>query len=443
MKPKIAYILKMYPRFSETFIVNEILELERRGIDIRIYSLRKPDDGRFHAALARVKANVVYVPQYPHMEPERIKRAHQEVRNAFPERYRQVRRYSEDRGQSYAIKRFLQAGYVAAHLLKHPVDGMHAHFASSATRVANLVKHMIGVPYSVTAHAKDIFHQDVSPNSLRNKIHDARFVVTVSQFNQAYLENVMGDVPSDIRCLYNGIDLTRFRPHPTIKREPNLILGVGRLVEKKGFDTLIRACHILTTWGLDFRCEIIGKGALRDPLKQLIVDLGVQERVRLVGPKPQDGVLAAYRRASIFTLPCVIGSDGNRDGLPTVLLEAMATGLPVVSTNLTGVPEIIDHGQNGLLVPPGNEQALARTLAKLLTNPARRQQMGQAARQKVEHAFDVRQNVAQLDQWLTESLSSSPAIPYPASAEPNIAPLRPLTWPSLPTLTLEDLFATV
>ena len=440
MKLEIAYILKMYPRFSETFIVNEILELERRGVDIRIYSLRKPDDGRFHAALARVKANVIYVPQYPQMEVERIKAGHELVRRVFPERYQQVRAYSEGRGQSYAIKRFLQAGYIAGHLLKHPVNAMHAHFGSSATRVVNLVKQMIDLPYSFTAHAKDIFHQDVNRDSLRDKIRDARFVVTVSKFNQGYLHNLMGDVPSDIRCLYNGIDLTRFRPDPTIEREANLILGVGRLVEKKGFDTLIWACRILATWGLDFRCEIIGKGALRDRLKQLIVDLGLEERVRLVGPKPQDGVLAAYQRATIFTLPCVIGRDGNRDGLPTVLLEAMATGLPVVSTNLTGVPEIIDDNENGLLVPPSNAQALARALAKLLTNPTRRQQMGQIARQKVEQTFDVRRNVAQLHHWLEKLAVNRPLRALPSCANKNTSPL---TLPKLPTQAVEELLAVV
>lgn len=430
MKPKIAYVLKMYPRFSETFIVNEILELERRGVDIRIYSLRKPDEGRFHAKLARVKANVVYVPQYPQMEPERIKTAHQLVRRTFPERYEQVRAYSEGRGHQPALKRFLQAGYVAAHLLKNPVDAIHAHFASSATRVANNVHHLIGVPYSITAHAKDIFHKNVNRNSLRRKIRDARFVVTVSKFNQTYLQDLMGDTPSDIRCLYNGIDLTRFRPDATVKRDPNLILGVGRLVEKKGFDTLIHACHILATWKVEFQCEIIGKGGLRDSLNQLIVDLGMQQQVRLVGPKPQDQVLDAYRRATVFALPCLIGSDGNRDGLPTVLLEAMATGLPVISTNLTGVPEIIDHGENGLLVPPRNAPELARALAELLANPARRDQMSRAARQKAKEQFDVRHNVAQLYEWLTEPVSR--LAPDPAAVEPKTKLVLP-TWP-LPTL---------
>jgi len=440
MKLKIAYILKMYPRFSETFIVNEILELERRGMDVRIYSLRKPDDGRFHAALSRVKANVVYVPQYPQLEMERITQAHQLVRSAYPIRYQQVYAYSQARGSDYAIKRFLQAGFVAAHLLKHPLDAMHAHFASSATRVANLVHHMIGLSYSITAHAKDIFHQDVNPDSLRRKISEARFVVTVSQFNKNYLQKIMGDTPSDIRCLYNGINLKRFRPDPAIKRKSNLILAVGRLVEKKGFETLIHACHILKTWDLNFRCEIIGKGNLYHPLKQLIIDLGLTEQVRLMGPRPQDGVRDAYRRASLFTLPCVIAQDGNRDGLPTVLLEAMACGLPVVSTHLTGVPEIVDHHKNGFLVPPSSPHALARSLAILLTNPTQRQQMGQAARQKVEKEFDVRRNVAQLQRWFAQLPPNRLAEAASASRHTEMGTF---ILPQLRAKTLQEAFAAV
>jgi glycosyltransferase involved in cell wall biosynthesis len=430
MSLKIAYVLKMYPRFSETFIVNEILELERQGIDVRIYSLRKPDDGRFHASLARVKAGVVYVPQYPEMEPERIAAGHQIVQDAAPETYAAVRQYSEDRGHPYAVKRFLQAGYIAGHLLQHPVDAMHAHFASSATRVANLVERLIGVPYSFTAHAKDIYHEDVSPDSLRAKIRGARFVVTVSEFNRRHLqalmaENIAGEQGGDIRRLYNGIDLTAFRPNPRLRRSPNLILGVGRLVEKKGFDVLIRACALLQLWGVDFAVDIVGKGEQREALQALIDALGLTERVQLVGPMPQEVLRDAYQSAALFALPCVIGRDGNRDGLPTVLLEAMASGLPPVSTDLTGVPEIIDHGVNGVLVPPGDHVRLASALAELLADPAQRAALGTAARDKVEAVFDVRRNVTQLHAWLAEPADSG-CRAYQAKETIVDAPYSPL-----------------
>lgn len=398
----IAYVLKMYPRFSETFIVNEILELERQGVDVRIYSLRKPDDGRFHPSLARVKANVVYVPQYPQMEPDRVRAAHELVAAAHPAAYAALRAYAEGLEQPFGLKRFLQAGVIAAHLLKHPVDALHAHFASSATRVASFVTRLTGIPYSFTAHAKDIFHQTVDPASLRRKMHDARFVVTVSQFNRTYLQAIQGDGLGDVRCLYNGIDLRYFKPNPRVVRDPGLIVSVGRLVEKKGFVQLVHACALLAQRGLDFRCEIIGTGEQQALLARLVSELGLAGRVTLAGPKPQDAVLAAYQRAAIFALPCIVARDGNRDGLPTVMLEAMATGLPVVATTVTGNPEIVDHDVNGLLVPPEEVPALADALARLLQDQARCQQMGQAARQKVQQVFDLRRNVSQLHQWFAE-----------------------------------------
>ena len=399
---QIAYVLKMYPRFSETFIVNEILELERQGVDVRIYSLRKPDDGRFHASLARVKAGVVYVPQYPQMEPERVQRAHELVCQAFPESYRTLQAEVEAKQDEFLLKRFVQAGVIAAHLIQHPVNAMHAHFASSATRVATYVHHMIGLPYSFTAHAKDIFHDAVNPDSLRSKMRDARFVVTVSDFNKVYLQGLLNGGKGDVRRLYNGIDLRTFAPDPTVRREPGLILGVGRLVEKKGFEDLIQACAWLREGQVRFRCEIIGTGERREALKALIADLGLEQHVTLVGPRPQDEVLRAYRRATVFALPCIVASDGNRDGLPTVLLEAMAAGLPVVSTRLVGVPEIIEHGVDGCLVEPGDSAALAASLARMLQDVDLRDRLAHAGRRKVGLHFDVRRNVTQLREWMEE-----------------------------------------
>lgn len=437
---KIAYILKMYPRFSETFIVNEILELERQGVDVRVYSLRKPDDGRFHASLARVKAGVIYVPQYPQVELERVQRAHQQVYQAAPAAYQALRAEVEALQDEFLLKRFVQAGVIAAHLLQHPVDGMHAHFASSATRVAGYVHRLIGLPYSFTAHAKDIFHEQVNPESLRVKMRDARFVVTVSDFNRAYLQELLDGTPGDVRRLYNGIDLDAFTPALQATREPNLILSVGRLVEKKGFEDLIRACALLRQGGVDARCEIIGAGERREALRALIDSLDLGQAVRLVGPKPQDEVMAAYRRAAVFALPCIVAQDGNRDGLPTVLLEAMASGLPVVSTTLVGVPEIIDHKVNGLLVEPGNPAALAAHLALLLRDADLRRSLGEAGRQKVAECFDVRKNVAQLHGWLAASASGNGHRPQEAQslAAEGAAfsvPFSELTLAPMPALT--------
>ena len=398
----IAYVLKMYPRFSETFIVNEILELEKQGVNVRVYALMLPNDGRFHAKLADVKAHVTYVPHYPQFEMERVQRDHALVRETFSHGYQQAYDYAQRHNTEATSKRFLQAGCIAAELIRNPVDAMHAHFGSSAARVANFVTMMTGTPYSFTAHAKDIYHQDVKPRSLTKKISAARYVVTVSQYNKRYLEEMIGNTPSDIRVLYNGIDLERFKPladRPTRKRH---LLAVGRLVEKKGFDVLIKACAILKADGIDFTCDIVGKGGLHDALSAQIKEQDVGDRVKLVGALPQEQVLDAYHEAEMFVLPCVIAQDGNRDGLPTVLLEAMATGLPVVTTTVTGNVEIVEDGKNGLLAPPNNAEALADAIHYLLEDNERRERIGKAARATVCEKFDVTKNVNTLAQWFRE-----------------------------------------
>ncbi len=415
----VAYVLKMYPRFSETFILNEILELERQGVDLRIYSLRKPDDGRFHAGLARVRAPVVYLPEYLPPEAGRLLAAHRAVAQADSRRYARVLFYALSHRNLHALKRFLQAGALAAHLRDHPADHLHAHFATSATRVAMFAHLLTGVPFSFTAHAKDIFLNTVDADLLRDKMRAAQFVVTVSDFNRAHLAQIAaaegrtslrGLLPPDrltlppdrIRRLYNGIDLQQFEPNGAAlhaRREP-LILAVGRLVEKKGLDVLLRACALLRDQGANFQCEIVGKGPQEAALRALAAELNLADCVRLAGPKPQDEIAAAYRRAAVFALPCVVGADGNRDGLPTVLLEAMAMGVPPVSTDLTGVPEIVDDEVNGLVVPQNDPAALAAALARLLADPALREHMGQAARAKAARDFDLHQNAAVLRQWL-------------------------------------------
>ncbi|MBI5649049.1 MAG: glycosyltransferase [Chloroflexi bacterium] len=431
----IAYILKMYPRFSETFILNEILELERQGVDVRIYSLRKPDDGRFHASLARVRAPVIYLPEYLPADLGRVLSAQRAQWRANPRRYARVVLYAISRGNAHALKRFFQATLIAEHLRANPVAHLHAHFASSATRVAMFVRLLTDIPYSFTAHAKDIFLNTVDADLLRDKMRAARFVVTVSEFNHAYLTRLVNQdgksslagmlardempiPPERIRKLYNGINRAQFDPDAEYRAHAHrapLILSIGRLVEKKGFAILIRACAQLRARGATFRCEIVGKGSQEAQLRALIAELNLADYVQLVGPKPQDEIVTAYQRAAVFALPCLISADGNRDGLPTVLLEAMAMRVPVVSTDLTGVPEIIAHNSTGVIVPQNDPGALADALARLLSDANLREQMGDAARVQVARKFDLQNNVAILRQWLTNLAMPEPvSLPLPA-----------------------------
>ncbi|MDQ3653517.1 MAG: glycosyltransferase [Chloroflexota bacterium] len=391
---KIAYILKMFPRFSETFILGEILELEREGVDIRIYSLKHPNDGRTHADVLKVRAPVTYVPVAKLADARALVRPHWEVFRWDPMRYLRVAFRVAKRRRWGAVKRFLQAGCIAPQLRREGITHVHAHFASSATSVAHYLHHLCGMSYSFTAHAKDIYIDSVSDDVLVRKMERARFVVTVSDFNKAHLSKLAPNVP--IERIYNGLDLTQFSPNGTHADETPMILAVGRLVEKKGFDDLVRACALLRDRDIAFRCDIVGTGSEEPMLRGLIQDLHLQDVVHLTGPMPREELVKLYPRASVVVAPCVIGNDGNRDGLPTVLIEAMALGVPVVSTPVTGIPELVCDGETGLLVAPNDPVELSGAIAAVLADPLRARTMAEAGRALVEEQFDLRRNVAQL-----------------------------------------------
>jgi glycosyltransferase involved in cell wall biosynthesis len=206
--------------------------------------------------------------------------------------------------------------------------------------------------------------------------------------------------------IYNGLDVERFAPNGTVRAEPPLVLAVGRLVEKKGFDDLVSACSLLHADGTAFRCRIVGKGELERDLHALVKALGLEEQVELAGPIPRERLLAEYSRASVVVAPCVIGADGNRDGLPTVLVEAMALGIPVVATDVTGIPELVEDGRTGVLVPQRDPQALAEAIRWVLAEPSLADGLARAGRARVERKFDLRANVARLRNLLEEASST-------------------------------------
>lgn len=396
---RVGYLLKMYPRFSETFILTEILELERQGVSIDIFSLKKPDDGRFHADLADVQASVTYVPDSPVTGASAYLAAHRHVFREDRKRYLRVMSIALRRRRWGTFKRFLQAGYLVPRLRERGITHLHAHFASSATSVAGYITQLTGIPYSFTAHAKDIYSDSVVEHVLARKLALAAFCVTVSDYNHAHLARLAGTTP--LHRIYNGLDLTTFSQPaaPTAVRDtPPLILGVGRLVEKKGFLDLIRACAELRDRGVAFKCQIVGKGPDERALRKEISRLNLEDFVTLPGPLPRGKLIALYPRASAFVAPCTIGQDGNRDGLPTVLIEAMALGVPAVATPVTGIPELVRDGRTGLIAPSNDSVALADQIARLLDDPLLAQQLAANARCLVEREFDIVANVAALRQ---------------------------------------------
>jgi glycosyltransferase involved in cell wall biosynthesis len=383
----------MYPRFSETFILSEILAHEAAGeadgADLEIFSLRWPADGRFHAALAEVRAPVTYLESGP-WKASGVWTSLAEAAEELPDVWRWM-----DELVRIEVGDALQAVELARLVRQRDIAHLHAHFGSVATTVARLAAGLAGVPYSFTAHAKDIFHADVDPDDLRRKLTDAAAVVTVSDFNLAFLRTAYPGAAERVARVYNGLDLARF-PYRSPADRPPVIAAVGRLVEKKGFGDLVAASAILAARGVDFHCRILGGGQLADTLAAQIAELGVGDRVELVGARPQDEVHRLVQGAAALAAPCVVDSDGNRDGLPTVLLEAMALGTPCVATPVTGIPEVVRDGQTGLEVPQHAPEALADALERLLVDARLRVGIAQRARSLVEEEFDIQRQAQRM-----------------------------------------------
>ena len=386
---RIGYVLKMYPRFSETFIVSELLAHEEAGTDIEIFSLRHAIDGRFHETLARVRAPVTYLP-HSGLKAVELWETIATTHHALPGFWTA---FEAANGED--VRDVYQALLLARMVRERGITHLHAHFGSLATTVARLAACFARVPYSFTAHAKDLFHESVQPDDLRRKLNNAAAVVTVSDYNVSYLQEHFGPAARRVHRIYNGLDLQHFAYAAPAER-PARIVAVGRLIEKKGFGDLVDACAILKRRQRAFRCEIVGAGLLEAELQAQIKALGLADCVEMLGPRPQGEVIALMRAAAVFAAPCVVGEDGNRDGLPTVLLEAMALGTPCVSTDVTGIPEVITDGETGLMVSQNNPAALADAIERLLDHSDLRVHLATNARRLIEDRFDIHRNAAHI-----------------------------------------------
>jgi glycosyltransferase involved in cell wall biosynthesis len=311
------------------------------------------------------------------------------------------------------LKHFARAGWLAARLREVGAVHLHAHFAHGPASVAKYASELTGIPFSFTAHAKDIY--TTPPELLQAKLRAARFVVTCTEYNAQHLADLAGPPwASRIHRIYHGVDFDRFRPGAggNVERnlEPNgarrpVVLSIGRLVEKKGFPYLIEAARILAAGGRPFTVRIVGGGAQRDALEVAIQRARLKGTVELCGAMPQEKLLALYREAAAFVLPCVVTDNGDRDGIPNVLVEAMRMGVPVVSTAISGIPELVLHDRTGLLVPPHDAQALADAIAALLDDPERACRLAAQAARHVADAFDLHRNAQSLRHLLLESVA--------------------------------------
>lgn len=387
----VLYVLKRYPRLSETFVVREILELEARGVRIGIDALLPTEPGPQHPDVGLVRAPVRYLPRHPSVRREGVLGAHLGAAARRPVAW--VREAIRAR-RTGTWRRFLQAGLVAQRARREGAGGLHAHFATAAAEVVGHASALAGVPFTVTAHAKDIYSEE-NARHLRRRVGRARSVVTVSEHNWAHLVRVLPR--TDVRVVRNGVAVGE----PVGPTVGGPILCVARLAEKKGLDLLVTATALLAAKRPDVRLEIIGGGPLLEPLRDRAERLGIAGAVSFRGPLSSTEVDEAYRRCSMVALPCRIGGDGDRDGMPTVIVEALARAIPVVTTDVVGIGELVRHRRTGLLVPPEDPTRLAEAMAELLDDPALAGELGRAGRRVVAGDYAPARSAALLAQVLT------------------------------------------
>ena len=385
----LAYLFERCPSFTQTFCHREIFELRRQEVFPAIFSIRRPSGEPPQDWEAATVQEVQYLPG----EEELVREVDAALRKGkLPgEAASAIAAW----GRKSDFLRLYQAAYLGPRLQALGVHHVHAHFAGMAARTAWWIERFFGVGFSFTGHANDIFSPKPFEVSLGELVGAARAVVTVSDFGVQFLREKFPGDAAKIHRVYNGIDLARFRP-TDFSAVPPMIISVGRLIEKKGFADLIEACRLLRGRGIDFRCEIIGEGPLQAALEEQINRGDLSSAILLTGPLAQGEVIDRLGRATVFALPCVAEKGGGMDNLPTVVMEAMAAALPVVSTPLGGVPEMVVDGVTGFIVREHEPAALVEALTRILAEPNLAQSLGKAARERAAKLFAIEQSARAL-----------------------------------------------
>jgi glycosyltransferase involved in cell wall biosynthesis len=412
IRKKLLVVLKGYPRLSETFIAQELLGLEQAGFDLTLVSMRRPTDKKRHPVHDEIKARVVYLPEYLYEEPLRVLRA-LFAGLSKPGFKPLIKRFWTDLKRDLTPNRVRRLGQalVLAHEWPDSGEWLHAHFIHTPASVTHYASIMTGIPWTCSAHAKDIW---TSPDwEISEKLADARWTVTCTRSGFEHMRELT-PMKSQVHLSYHGLDLARFGPFSgehsdrdgSQSSDPVRLLSVGRAVEKKGYDVLLRALALLPK-DIAWSFEHIGGGDELPKLKALAEKVGVRNRITWNGAMAQKDVLARYRTADLFALACRVASDGDRDGLPNVLVEASSQGLPCISTSVSGVPELLTDRENGLVVPPEEPAALAKAIEEAIRNPELRRQLGKAAERRVREHFDHHASIRQLtglfeEEWQKE-----------------------------------------
>jgi glycosyltransferase involved in cell wall biosynthesis len=409
---QIGYLLRSYPRLSQTFVLNEILALEQIGVSIQIFALTNPREKVVQMQVDQVQAPVQYLDE--DIQPRSLRNMLNENAQIawlhFKGYLRSLVYIAANNGidEGYTASNrwecFLQAVHLIYRLVLNErrtgkkIDHLHAHFAHDPALIAYLVHSISGIPYSFTAHARDLFQ--VPEKVLTDRIREARAVITCCRANLDYLNQMAPSERSKFSLIYHGVNLKDFQPLSisdggAAPKGP-LILSIGRLVEKKGFQDLLQALFIVKSRGESFQCAIYGDGPLAQQLREWIDEHGMTEEVKLNGDRTQQELINVYQNATLFILTPVQTEDGDRDGIPNVLVEAMAVGLPVITTAVSGIPELVENNRTGLLYQSHDVEGISSGIIELLRNAEKRKQFGSEASKKVMEQFDITQAAKRL-----------------------------------------------
>lgn len=398
---RLAYLVSAFPALTETFVLYELLALKQQGIEVTLHALQRGRDRQMHpeaaALLPQVKFQNTFTWRVLAAQFYFLRRAPRAYFAALGTWLRAT--WGSLRYFAGAVVFFPKTVYFA-HAMQHAgITHLHAHFASHPAAAAWVIHRLTGIPYSFTAHGSDL-HREW--RMLREKVDEAALVVTISDFNRRWILERCGPECGDkVVVVPSGVDTTLFTPHARLlgnaaRTEGVSILCIGKLHEVKGQTHLLDACAQLRQRGVAFTCHLVGDGPDRAALLRQAQQLQLDGSVRFHGMLPRREVAALLGEADLLAAPSVVSRDGRREGLPVVLIEALASGVPVVASRLSGIPELVVDGETGLLVPPGDAAALADALQRLIASPALREQLAEAGRAKVVRQFDLQRNAAQL-----------------------------------------------
>ncbi len=419
---EIGYVLMGFPRLSETFITHEIYLLERLGMKLRLFAIKQGDMEQVHDVVGHIRAPLTYLPPVSSLSGARLvpwlwrnlpnyAGQHWRLLKTRPFSYLKTLGAALTMAVKYRngwqtplrkvfIKEFLQAGHIAMQVVDAgTIRHLHGHFCHGATTITWFISRLTGIPFSFTAHAKDIYQVDQNPGDLlARKLQASRFVTTCTGANATHLAQRFPNC-EHVHTVYHGLDTEFFAPPLRGDRSSPVprILAVGRFVQKKGFADLIDACALLKTAQVAFRLLIVGeKGDQSEFIRAKVSELSLDDVIELRGPVTHDELRRLYHESAIFALPCLVAADGDRDGIPNVLAEAMATGLAVVTTSISGIPELVRDQIDGLMVPERNPQSLAAALQQLLQDEELRHRLGAAARDRICQVFDSHKTTREL-----------------------------------------------